>query len=226
MKIFAFLHDHKNLPDAAKKAYILLELTKTRKSCEVIIDLLVKTSQKQEIIELMKGYNKSPGLLNIWKLSNDTNILVEKAKIPTSGKESAYYIMEKYPRGKCIIINNEPDVYRETDRFEHVFKELYFEVKPFYNKKVDWIKEKLTKMSEDPSLLNNDALVVVIITHGEDEKVLGHGACLEMKKKTETIKYIIMIKCLFRMWSIYSKILTKSQKFLFLIVAEQVRLNS
>jgi hypothetical protein len=171
------------LPDAAKKAYILLELTKTRKSCEVIIELLMKTHQKEEVIELMIGYNKSPGLLNIWNLSTDTNILVEKAGIPNSHKESGYYKMLRYPRGKCIIINNEPAVYRETHRFKHVFGELYFDVQSFFNKNVVWIKEYLTNMSKDFSLLNDDALVVVVITHGGDEKVLGYDACLESKKK-------------------------------------------
>ncbi len=188
MKFFAFFYHHKNLPDAAKKAYILLELTKTRKSCEIIIELLVKTHQKEEIIELMKGYNKSPGLLNIWNLSTDTNILVEKAKIPNFHIESGYYKMQRYPRGKCIIINNEPAVYRETHRFKHVFGQLYFDVQPFFNKNVIWIKEYLTNMSENSSLLNDNALVVVVITHGEDEKVLGYDACLESKKKEPNLQ--------------------------------------
>jgi hypothetical protein len=137
----------------------------------------MKTHQKEEIIELMKGYNKSPGLLNIWNLSINTNILVEKAKIPNSPEMSKYHEMQRKPRGKCIIINNEPAVYRETHRFEHVFGELYFDVQPFFNKNVFWIKEYLTNMSKDSGLKNDNALVVVVITHGEDE------ACLELKKK-------------------------------------------
>jgi hypothetical protein len=166
-----------------RKAYILLELTKTRKSCEVIIKLLKKTGHKQELINLMESFNKSPGLLDIWNLSTNTNIYVEKANIPTSEVESGLYKMDKKPRGKCIIINNEPYLYRESQRFEHIFNELYFDVKSFFYKNVDWIEKYLTEKSKDYNIVHDDALVVVVITHGEDEKVLGYDAILESKKE-------------------------------------------
>jgi hypothetical protein len=169
------------MPEAVKKTYILLELTRSRKSCEAIIELLERSGQV-ELAELMKVYNKSPGPLKIWNLSTDTNILVEKGKIPRSEEESLYFKMNRKPRGKCIIINNEPMIHRESERFEHVFNELYFKVESFSNKNINWIKNRLTNLSKDFTIANDDALVVIIITHGENENILGYDACLEMRK--------------------------------------------
>jgi hypothetical protein len=177
------------MPEAVKKAYILLELTRSRKSCETIIELLEESGQKK-LADQLKVFNKSPGPLKIWNLRTDTNILVEKTKIPRSEEESHYFKMNKHPRGKCVIINNEPMIHRESERFKHVFNELYFNVETFSNKNISWIKEHLTKMSKDYTLFYGNALIVVIITHGGNEKIIGYDACLEMEKDNPCFKTI------------------------------------
>jgi hypothetical protein len=180
-------YPHQEMPEEVKKSYILLEFTRSRKSCEAIIELLEMSGQV-ELAELIKVYNKSPGPLNIWNLSTDTNILVEKSKIPRSKEESLYFKMNRKPRGKCIIINNEPMVHRESERFKHVFNELYFNVESFSSKNISWIKNYLTNLSNDITIAKDNALVIIIITHGENENILGYDACLEMEKNKQILE--------------------------------------
>jgi len=167
----------KGLTNEGKKYYIILELTKERLSCGEIVELLKQTGQI-EVAEKLKFFNTSPGLLDIWSMSRDVIIPVERAKIPKG--TSLYYEMSKNPRGKCIIINNVPDlVYNQTQRFKHIFEELYFNVITFHCLNAEQIKSQLEIIADDESTVEDDALVVMIITHGEDEKMMGYDACTD-----------------------------------------------
>jgi hypothetical protein len=88
--------------------------------------------------------------------------------------------MTKKPRGKCIIINNEPKLLNESKRFEFIFKELFFDVEPIENTfkiTAQEIRDKLESVAKDKKLKKHEALLVMVISHGEDEQVLGYNAC-------------------------------------------------
>ena len=75
-----------------------------RSTCEEVIKLLRSSGQEKAAKELEK-YNTSPGPM---KMSVNDVITVCEAKAEMKG--TLYYQMSKNPRGKCIIINNEPQV--------------------------------------------------------------------------------------------------------------------
>jgi hypothetical protein len=41
------------------------------------------------------------------------------------------------------------------------------------------IRDKLKLVAKDKNLAKHEALLVMVISHGEDEKVLGYNACRE-----------------------------------------------
>jgi hypothetical protein len=142
--------------------FILLEFTQKRKSCDAIIDILRELGQKKAANELQE-YNTSKVILNISNLSYDIEIPINRAKIPMVG--SLHYSMVQNPRGKFVIINNEPDLDRERQRFEYLFKELYFTGQTYTELKAKDIENKLVTLSEDKSLKEDEALIVMIIRY-------------------------------------------------------------
>ncbi len=157
-----------------KKLFILLEFTRMRQSCETVANLLKESGQKDVAEELVK-YNTSPGILIFLDLNYEVEIPVEEAVVPMKG--SGPYQMLRNPRGKFIIINNMPELARQTERFKHIFKKLYFISESHDNKTVKEIKTILEEFSEDPNIANYDAFAFMIVTHGEDEKIFGFDAC-------------------------------------------------
>jgi hypothetical protein len=145
-----------------KKVFILLELTRERDTCNAIIDLLRETAQKEAAKELQK-YNTSSGLLDISKLSSEEKIGVNRAIHSAVG--SRPYPMSRKPRGKFVIVNNIPDLQKESKRFQHVFNELYFTPIAFENLSANQIENELKKISNDPSLENDNAFVFMIIRY-------------------------------------------------------------
>jgi len=139
---------------------ILLEFTQKRKSCDAIIDILKELGQREAAKELQE-HNTSKVTLNILNLSYDIEIPLNRAKIPMGG--SLHYPMIQNPRGKFVIINNEPDVDRERQRFEYLFKELYFTGQTYTGLKAKEIEDKLLTLSKDRSLKEDEALIVMII---------------------------------------------------------------
>jgi hypothetical protein len=152
----------------------LIEGTRERESCDAIIEILRRTHSKDLANEL-KQYNTSSGEMSILGLSTEAKIPVKKCKIPDKGSKS--FSMDKNPRGNCIIINNILDenesLYGQSLRYKHIFEQLYFKVNPNFNVNVKEMEEDLKKISEDPNLTNDDALIVIFICHGENEQLLG-----------------------------------------------------
>ncbi len=147
----------------------MLELTRTRIGCEEIVCLLGELGQTEAANEL-KEYNTSTGRM---KITNETVIKVIEAKIGKKG--SLYYGMTQKPRGKCIIINNvNNSVFNESERFRSIFEQLYFDVEPIINMTSAQIRTKLKSSAEDKkSLAKTDAFVLMIISHGQNEEVIG-----------------------------------------------------
>jgi hypothetical protein len=167
-----------------QKVIILLEFTRLRSTCEEIIKLLKLSDQTDVALELEK-YNTSPGRMEV-----TTNDVIDVSP----GKEmkgTLYYKMSKSPRGMCVIINNfvkysngnlleNEELYKESKRFQSIFSQLYFYVHPIHTTvgmTAKAIKKKLISISDDKSIEKHEALIVMIISHGRDEKVLGYDAC-------------------------------------------------
>ncbi len=162
----------------------MLEFTRLRSTCEEIIKLLKLSDQTEVALELEK-YNTSPGRMEV--TTND-EIAV---KIGKEMKGTLYYEMSRNPRGKCVIINNfvnfsngkileNEGLYKESKRFQSIFSQLYFDVYPIHTTvgmTAKAIENTLKSMSRDKSIEKPDALIVMIISHGRDEKVLGYDAC-------------------------------------------------
>jgi hypothetical protein len=135
----------------------------------------LKESRQEDVAKELALYNTSPGTLIFSDLNYEVEIPVEEALIPKKGSND--YLMHRSPRGKFIIINNEPELAKQTERFKHIFKELYFIPESHEKKTILEIKTILEEFSEDSKMKNYDAFAFMIVTHGKDEKVLGYNAC-------------------------------------------------
>jgi hypothetical protein len=112
------------------------------------------------------------------ELSEDIEIPVIKAKVVMKG--SKYYQMIRKPRGKCVIIDNksrEPSI--DAKRFESIFRQLYFDVEKTNSKNVEEISRFLKALSKEEMLKKADALIVMIISHGANDKIYGYNSCVE-----------------------------------------------
>jgi hypothetical protein len=150
----------------------LLELTRTRFGAQEIVRLLRELGQTEAANQLEK-YNTSAGRM---ETTDETIIKVTKVEMPQIG--SAYYTMTQNPRGKCIIINNVNDsVFNESQRFQSIFKQLCFDVEPIdstINMTSEQIRNKLKSLAKDKkSLAKTEAFVLMIISHGQNEEVIG-----------------------------------------------------
>ncbi len=127
-----------------------------------MIHLLRSLGQTEAADELEK-YNTFPGRM---KITNEVEIKVIQAKAPSVGSDT--YRMTKNPRGKCIIINNIPELFKESQRFQYIFKELYFSVQSIDENKgltAEEIRNKLESLAKDKSLAKDDAFLVMIIRY-------------------------------------------------------------
>jgi hypothetical protein len=136
-----------------------------------MVDILRKSGQQKSADELEK-FNISP---SPWILSLDIELEVIKSQTLKSG--SKWFRMESIPRGKCIIINNLVDNGNmDSLRFNSVFKQLGFDVEyeNCYNMSANKIMERLSYLSKEDRLKNDDALIVMIISHGQEEEILEY----------------------------------------------------
>jgi len=101
---------------------------------------------------------------------------VTKAKVPKVG--SLIYDMKNKPRGKCVIINNfvggQQRLDLESIKFKSIFEQLFFDVTLLNNKTASQIRDELI-LTKNAITKESDALVVMIIAHGQDEHILGFG---------------------------------------------------
>ena len=102
-------------------------------------------------------------------------MLPTEVKLPNTRN----YAMTKKPRGKAIIINNLPnDVKLEAFRFEHIFQQLLFEPELHTCLSTRQINFMLKTIANDLEVRSkkesrDDAIIVMIITHGEGEMITG-----------------------------------------------------
>jgi hypothetical protein len=127
-----------------------------------MVHLLRSLGQTEAADELEK-YNTSPGRM---KITTEVEIKVNQAKAEIKG--TLYYPMTKKPRGKCIIINNIPELFKESQRFECIFEELYFSVQSIDENKeltAEEILNRLKSLAKDKSLSKDEAFLVMIIRY-------------------------------------------------------------
>ena len=110
---------------------------------------------------------------------------VVKCLAPKKDLSNCYNLVKKF-RGKCILINNVENLNNETNRFKNLFEQLNFTVQVITNMSADNLKKELKAITDDASsqmsLKDSEAFVLMAISHGEDEKVLGYNACEVIKK--------------------------------------------
>jgi len=156
----------------------------------------LRLSGQTDAANELQLYNTSPGHIQV-----STEIVIPVTPAKAEMKGTLYYQMSINPRGKCIIINNivkyfnnnlmeNAELYKESKRFESIFTQLHFDVEPInstvgMNAKA--IRDKLESISRNRSLDKDEAFVLIIISHGRDEKVLGYDAC-QGKDDNDVIK--------------------------------------
>jgi hypothetical protein len=122
----ALFHFIKSFGDEnIQKVFILLEFMRYRNTCGEMIDLLRSTAQTDAANEL-EVLNITPGPMQV---TNEVFLKVNHSKCECS----LVYSMTKKPRGKCIVFNKIPELFKESQRFESIFIQLYFDVEPVEN---------------------------------------------------------------------------------------------
>lgn len=92
------------------------------------------------------------------------------------GSMSNAYSMDKDVRGICLLVNNyfTLGTYLEMERFRNIFHQLRFKVIMKKNLNAENIFLDLLTISKNPDLLEHNAFIFMIITHGtENEEILG-----------------------------------------------------
>lgn len=114
--------------------------------------------------------NTSPGHINY---GNVIKVDVIPVKLPNV-KYSQNYPMSKNPRGHAIIINVVPtEVKLEAYRFEHIFKQFQFKVTLHFCLSTIQIIDELKRIKTE--IAGDEALMVMVITHGSDNKIIGNN---------------------------------------------------
>jgi hypothetical protein len=153
----------------AKKSFIFLEFTRERSTCDEMVKILENSGQIKAANQL-KEYNTSPGFM---PLTHEIELKVIPATVLRSGG-SKHFQMDQNPKGKCLIINNmEGELIKESLRFKNIFEQIRFDVELCSYMTAEEMENKLKDLSKDERLKNDNALVVMIITHGQDECVIG-----------------------------------------------------
>lgn len=123
------------------------------------------------------GSSSSSGSLVV----SEPHLLVKRTTAPRSG--SSYYKMSSQPRGYWIIVNiyqfeGKPQKTRlgsdkDAARMQEIGSELGFDARLETDLTVDEIQNLLMATAEDPALARHDALVVLIMSHGECDTIKG-----------------------------------------------------
>ena len=165
--------------------FILLELTKERSTCQAVINAL-NSSGQPEAAKALEDYNKSSGPM---PYTYEEELEVRHCLYPKRDMSNCYNLLKKV-RGKAIIFNTMEDppnpehsLKKETNRFRHLFEKLHFYVKVFTKMSAKQFKESLIEITKDESLEEDEAFILMVITHGQNEQVFGSIACDLIEKK-------------------------------------------
>ena len=189
----------------ALKTFILTELTRERFTCKLIIEKLRNCGQTV-VAERLARYNTSNDPIS---LSNEVALQIW---LPLSVREtqSNAYLSSRYPRGKCVIVNfvENPQtsgyssnltthsnvefkgLQKETERFKYVFSHLFFDVitgdklgiTQFNELSANNLMLTLAKMRNESISSEDQAFVLIIISHGQNDCIYGYDACKAIRE--------------------------------------------
>ncbi|CAG2164296.1 unnamed protein product [Oppiella nova] len=146
----------------------------------VVSDLL---SQKRYKWSESLWFVRLQDMLSIPKALSEPILTIRKARHPESGSD--VYPMSARCRGYCVIIDNQlfhsgslRQIFRKGSRADayrlsHVFRELHFRVRHLMNKTAEEMVDLLEALSDDNELYSHNALVVIILSHGNESGVEG-----------------------------------------------------
>ena len=171
-------------------------MTRERSTCATIVQLL-RNDNQIDVAERLNRFNISPGPMG---LVLEVYLPVNPSTAPKKDLSNCYDLIGK-TRGLCVIINNvekpqTPDVYdwrgllvhcpkglqNETKRFKSIFEQLFFDVHVLTQLSALQIEEQLIKIREEKLDKKHQAFVLIAISHGENENLLGFNACEASRK--------------------------------------------
>ncbi len=154
--------------------------TEGRENFKIFIEILRKFKM-DNLVKRISVYNDPPARLSI--TYDQCHLYVNVTDSPKTDN-SKYFKMDKEKRGKCIIINNLADhKITDADLFGNIFEQLHFTVEKWENKTAKELKKNLEILSKNKDLLADDALVIMLISHGCDENILGINNCRKVDKE-------------------------------------------
>ena len=108
---------------------------------------------------------------------NCSTIEVEVIPADIYSDKTHTYPMTRKPRGKAVIINNmRKYLFNESQRFEHVFRELQFDVILINEINAELMVERIQAIKDEITDYDQ-AFILMVISHGENEKILGFDGC-------------------------------------------------
>ena len=172
------------------KIFVLLELTKDRESCNEVIRLLEECQQNEAALKL-KSFNEVVGAV---KMSDEAKLDVKRVSAPQLRVKSSIIGLSGNPRGKCVIVNlmeeQQTPNYRDrfgnlihcyglknqTIQFSYVFSQMFFDVFTISDANVNELKQRLHLMSKNKNLEDSEAFVLIVISYGQKQQILGSDA--------------------------------------------------
>ncbi|CAG2168106.1 unnamed protein product [Oppiella nova] len=182
------LRDFNGTYTEAHKRQIFSQFTTERSNCDLLANILEKVGQLDKADELRR-FNRSEVPM---QYKNATNLTVVKARTLRSGN-TRHFEMDSNPRGRAIIFLTEPRVRNETLRWKSVLSQIDFEVEVHENVTCVQMSGLLDTVAAQG--VKGNALLVMFIGHGYEEKVLGFNESDEMAIKDIVDKFS-EIKCI------------------------------
>ena len=189
--------------------------------CSKIIDLY-RRFQNQTIADILEKHNKSNAIqLNELEWINP-HIDIDNALAPNLTESQAIHLTKDIRGYFIIVNNMEKSIDEymkhedpnwvpgsqifqgdlppasgitlETKRFKNLMgqSKFFFDVLNWGGLSVTKLKEKINELKTDRNLPDHEAIALMVVTHGEDEEILGFDACdyynkLVCKQKCNTL---------------------------------------
>ncbi|CAG2174085.1 unnamed protein product [Oppiella nova] len=153
--------------------------------CSIIEGTVVSDLLSQKRYKWLESlwFVRLQDMLSIPKALSEPILTVRNARHPESGSD--VYPMSARCRGYCVIIDNQlfqsgslRQIFRKGSRADayrlsHVFRELHFRVRHLMNKTAEEMMDLLEALRDDNELYSHNALVVIILSHGNESGVEG-----------------------------------------------------